>query len=157
MNILYGTPITSNVIRLTHANSNYKYGSRNPAVFLFPENIAHICTSLNENANHCFNSEVLTIGTYNTILIKQVFYKVDVYKYMIAINGTTVHSTLNYGAKMFENVKLYASDAFYSPALVNIKNLTFKNLPEGEFLRTTSTYINSMNDGNISYICGALL
>ena len=48
--------------------------------------------------------------------------------YRIKIDGVEIHRTVNSDARVFTNVKVFASDPFHSPTNATYKNLVWENL-----------------------------
>ena len=105
-----------------------QYGDRTPGIWFHSQTTKlHICSAVNGNKNYCFNSEPLPLNRASTIIVQQIQTVVgDQYHYEIIINGNKVISVLNTQPEKFDNVKYFASDPWYKPAKVSMKNFKVK-------------------------------
>ena len=135
--IIPGKTIVSTWASIVHSTigGNFNnYGDRIPAIWFRPGTRAlHICTALGTNKNYCFNHGNLPRNRFTNIQIRQTWStKENVYKYIITINGRITRSVTNTRAQVFKNVKLWASDPWHRTADAFVRNLVFKNLPNGK-------------------------
>ena len=91
----------------------------------------HICSTVNGNANYCYNTPALPLNKQSTVTVKQVQSpKNHQYYYQIYIDGKKVHEILNESPQTFNNVKYYASDPWYHPAkafVTDFKLVTYEH------------------------------
>ncbi|XP_066926158.1 uncharacterized protein [Clytia hemisphaerica] len=120
----------TNVVRFTAGTQDFKrVGDRVPAVFFVPHTTKlHICTTLNNHVNYCFNSHPLPLHQWASVEISQT-QSAAKYLYTIRINGRTVHQVENKGARYYMGVNVFRGDNFYGPAPARIRQLTYHNLP----------------------------
>ena len=120
----------SNVLRVfNEEHSCCMVGSRIPAVYVHSGSTRlHICNAINNNGNTCFNSKPLPKGQYTTVVIQQVLKYDNRYRYSIEIGGEEVYQVTNINAKVFQNVKLFASDNSQNPSAGSIKNVKWLNI-----------------------------
>ena len=129
----------SSIVHATVKENNNRVGARIPAVFFLANSRKlRICTGLGNNKNHCYNSpKNLPTNRYTNVQVRQNWdTKANVYKYIINIDGQEKRSVTNTRAQTFKFVKLWAADKWHSPADAHIRNLVYKNLPNGK-LKTT--------------------
>ncbi|XP_066913880.1 uncharacterized protein [Clytia hemisphaerica] len=124
-------PGWSNILHATIGQNGKRYGDRTPGVwFISKTNKLHICSAVNGQSNHCFNSKPLPKNKYNKVIIRQVQKKVPnnflKYFYEIFINGKRVKSIINNKPKVFKNVTYYISDPWYNPAKAILRSLDLK-------------------------------
>ena len=126
----------SSIVHATINKNNNILGARIPAVFFLPNSRKlQICTGLGTNQNYCYSSPTdLPTDRYTNVQIRQNWdTKTNVYKYIITIDGQVKRSVTNTRAQTFRFVNLYAADPWHSAADANIRNLAYKNLPNGKF------------------------
>ena len=126
------------VIHLTTGGDCCKNGQRIPAIFFHAKSYrTHICSSVNKQGNHCYNGAVLKPNVFTKITIKQVHVNYKTYKYSISINGKEIYSKINKNARPYKKVKVFVGDnvASYDTAISLVKNVIYKNLPDGKFVR----------------------
>ena len=81
-----------------------EYGNRIPAVWMRPnENKLHVCTALGDSGNRCWNSDVLPVGEWFNLKIKQ-YYDTNQYIYKIFIDGELQLNMVNPKPNTFPNV-----------------------------------------------------
>ena len=118
----------TNVIHLTTGGNCCGNGQRIPAVWFHSSstratvNRMHICSSINNRGNHCYNPRNIPRGKWTDVEISQRP-EGAWYRYEVKINGKVVASTINRAAREFRNVKVYASDPWYNGAAGSIRNL----------------------------------
>lgn len=119
----------TNVIHLSTGDNCCNHGDRVPAVWFHGAsrtatvNKMHICFSIDNNGNHCFNTKTnIPRGQWTSVEISQRA-EGSAHRYEIKVNGTVVHSIVNNAAREFDDVKVYTSDPWYYRAAGNIKGL----------------------------------
>ena len=128
-----------NVLHITTNDDIAIYGSRNPAVWFFEStsdtSIMHICAAINGNKNNCYNSVDygISVGEWVNVKISQILYE-GAYLYHIAINDQVVHLLQNDDARMFTNVKIYASNPWHAQLDGSIRNILVNPTAGTKFL-----------------------
>ena len=126
------SPQRTSVIHLTRGPN----AERVPAVFFEPGTFKlSVCSNINGNKNHCFNSISLPKNVFTKVIVAQVYTGPKSHRYYIYYGGRVVYTTINRKAKPFANVKVYNGDKFYPSAKALVKGYTFQNY-EGNFLNT---------------------
>ena len=131
----------TNIIHLTSTGGNCcKYGDRVPGVWFWSsstnaqKNRFHICSAVNGNGNFCYNSAVsVPRGQWTTVEITQRP-EGAYYRYEVRVGNVLIGSVINKQAKVFTNVKAYASDNWYNAAQGMIRNLVIDANAGGECL-----------------------
>ena len=95
----------------------------------------HIAAPINGDINRYFNTKPLALKEWTNVEISQNLEE-SVYVYAIKINGEKVFTEENKQAKIFENVKVYASDPWYAVQDGSIKDLFIINGQKGMFFIT---------------------
>ena len=126
--------------------SNAKqYGDRVPIIFCHPnDGLLSFQNSVNGNFHYGYKWKTKTeMDKWYHIEIKQYLYEGEVRNvrayerefseycevhYRITIDGVEIHRTVNSDARVFTNVKVFASDPFHSPTNATYKNLVWENL-----------------------------
>ena len=123
-------PGWTNILRVFNVEQNSgKIGTRIPAVFVHSRTTKlHICNAINGNGNNCFNSKPLPKNQYTTVVIQQTLKYNDRYRYSIEIGGEEVYTVTSINPRVYQNVKLFASDNYYNPAKGSIKNIKWLNI-----------------------------
>ena len=87
-------------------------GAKVPAVF-FKEgtNRLHICMSINENGNFCWDSEVIPVNSWFTLNLRQILIN-DQYEFQILIDKNLKHKVINNKPMIFENVNGIISNSY---------------------------------------------
>ena len=122
----------SSVLHATIGKNHGRHGDRTPGVwFLSGTTRMHICSTVNGNANYCYNTAVLPLNIQSTVSVQQIQSpKNHQYYFQIYINGKKVHEILNESPQIFNNVKYYASNPWYNPAkavLTDFKMVTYEH------------------------------
>ena len=115
----------TNVFHFTIGGNNHQYGDRIPAFWIRKNKKFGIFSAVNNNKNHYQEFDFKMNQQYQ-ILIRQFYKQCGKYVYQIEIDGQIKHSVDNNNAKVFENVRLYASDPWHTPFTSNyglLKNL----------------------------------
>ena len=114
-----------NIIHFTTGNHTGSPGARIPAVFVNGGlEILHICSDVDDNHNHCLNTDKVQLNTWIDIEIRQDLID-GVYKYKILIDGILKHEQINSVPVVHRNVKLYVSDIWYPAQPGFIRNLAY--------------------------------
>ena len=134
----------SNVLHATIGRDVGRHGDRTPGIWFLPGTTRmHICSTLNGNANYCYNTPALPKDRQNKIIVQQVQNLNNYqYYYQIFINGKKVHEVLNQQTQIFNNVKYYASNPWYYPAKATIDKFrleTYKHLGKDLLLLNQDT------------------
>ena len=131
----------SNIIHATIGGNFGKHGDRIPGIWFQRSSTKFIvCSALNENSNYCrrINSP-LPLNQYSKVIVQQVQSLPDYqYYYQVYINGKKVLNVVNKNPKVFNNVKYYASDPWYTPGNALIRKfslVTYKHI--GKYTATT--------------------
>ena len=117
--------IWTNVFHFTIGGNNHHYGDRIPAFWIKSNKKFCIFSAVNNDKDHRQDFDFDMNQEYH-IVIRQFYKQCGKYVYQIEIDGQIKHSVDNNNAKVFENVKLYASDPWYTPFTSNyglLKNL----------------------------------
>ena len=114
----------TNIIHLTKGNDHGEPGDRMPAIFLLQHKL-HICSYVNDNANHAYNSQnALPLFIWTKVVVRQAI--VDgKYMYSILINNFEEHLIENTTPIELDNVKVYASNPWHATD-TNAKIRNFK-------------------------------
>ena len=87
----------------------------------------HICSAINEEKNHCYNTVTdLPTNRYTQINIKQAQNTKGVYFFVVRLDGKEVYRVQNNQPQTFQNLKLYQSDPWYLPAKAFIRKVEVK-------------------------------
>ena len=87
-------------------------GAKVPAVFLKEDtNQLHICMSINDNGNLCWDSDVISSNTWFTLNLRQVRIN-DEYEFQILIDKNLKHKVINNKPMIFENVNGIISNSY---------------------------------------------
>ena len=127
-------------------------GVRIPHVYLHANTTKlHICTALNGNFNHVWNSEEMPVNTWFKLTIKQTRFQavneIEVrskFIYEILINDEIMHQAINQSPKTFRNVNgysgttgtrqleatIFGGDPQFLFAAGQFRNFTFKSEPD---------------------------
>nr|XP_047124402.1 uncharacterized protein LOC124807055 isoform X2 [Hydra vulgaris] len=101
-----------NILLFTTGGNGFDVGSRVPSVYLNPDSILEFCFIVNNDYNYnCFSITPYAKNQWTKIEISQ-FWNCSHYVNSVKINGSFVHSKINYNFQSFENVSVYASDPF---------------------------------------------
>ena len=115
----------TNVFHFTIGGNNHQYGDRIPAFWIRKNKKFGIFSAVNNDKNHYREFDFKMNQEYH-IVIRQFYKQCGKYVYQIEIDGQIKHSVENNNAKVFENVRLYASDPWHTPFTSNyglLKNL----------------------------------
>ena len=113
-----------------------KNGDRIPAVFLHSDSSRlHICSGINGNYNHCYNSASMDMDTWFNLKITQVMkHFTSAHEnagshifYQIFINGEQVYEIQNDAAQTYENVKAEFSNGYPRPAAAVASKAQYRN------------------------------
>ena len=105
-------------------------GSKIPAVFLYPKrNILHICTTIDDDGNACWNSEEMPINTWFKLNIRQQKLGKK-YEFQILINDEIKHTKTNNQPMVFEGVNGVIANSYhpernYPPPIGQYKDFRF--------------------------------
>ena len=127
----------TNVFHFTIGGNNHQYGDRIPAFWIRKNKKFGIFSAVNNNKNHYREFDFKMNQQYQ-ILIRQFYKQCGKYVYQIEIDGQIKHSVDNNNAKVFENVRLYASDPWHTPFTSNyglLKNLKVEQGTYVHFVR----------------------
>ena len=122
------------ILNLTIGGDPTQYGNRITAVFLKPKSTElMVCTTLGTNKDNCYNiGGNLQSNKFTNVQIRQTWdTKHKVYKSIISFDNEIKHSVNNPTPLVFRNVNLWAADPWNNAADAIIRNLVFKNLPNG--------------------------
>lgn len=115
----------SNILDVTFASwQGNIQGYRCPSVFIPPgDRFLHICTAINDQANHCFNTDYLELGQWYNLKITQR--QVDLgfdhgvsgtkHVWEIYLDGEKVYTVDNNNPQTFENVNVLLSNWWPTP------------------------------------------
>ncbi|XP_065651871.1 uncharacterized protein LOC136079651 isoform X2 [Hydra vulgaris] len=99
-----------NVIHLTTGDDYGKYGSRTPAVFVYPNSLGlQIASAVNGNNNYNFLTQPLSLNEWSSIKISQTQLN-ETYMYTAYLNELMIYSTKNDMPQTFSNVLVYAAN-----------------------------------------------
>lgn len=116
-----------NILHATIERDSQKYGERTPAIFLVPESSkVQICVPLN-GVLYCKFSDPLPLNQASEIIVQQTLQSGQ-YKLKMKVRGTTIADKTNNDARVFENVKVYASNPWIPAANADLTWYEFKNL-----------------------------
>lgn len=115
---------------MSGSNQN-SYGGQVPEVLMHYSRL-YIYNAVN-GGRHTFISNPLTFNKYSRVEISQKpdVTNTSVILFTVKINGKQIHQMINRDARYFPNVKVYNGNPWRHPAKAIIKNLVYKNLPEG--------------------------
>ena len=113
----------SNILHATIGKDNQAYGDRTPGIWFHSQSTKlYICSAVNGNKDYCYTSSALPLHKHSLVIVQQIQSgKNHQYYYQIIINGKTVVNVLNEQARVFKDVKYYASDPWYTPAKATIR------------------------------------
>ncbi|XP_065656161.1 uncharacterized protein LOC100212432 isoform X5 [Hydra vulgaris] len=117
-----------NVIHFTIGSDVSKYGDRVPGVWFHNsgDGSLYIAAPINGILDRVFKTEPLPLKEWSHIEISQQFVS-DIYLFSVSLNGINIFSEQNNQPETFENVKVFASDPWYSVQDGSIKNLFIVN------------------------------
>ena len=97
----------TNILHLTTGpNGNYIDGSRNPAIFVYPNSRSlQIAANINGNWNYDFKTEEQPVNKWIKLTISQILQNDQTYMYAIALCGNIIHNITNEIPRAFPNVK----------------------------------------------------
>ena len=80
-------------------------GAKTPAFFIKQgtTSVLHICMSINDNGNLCWDSEAMPVNTWFTVNLRQVLVN-DKYEFQILINNDLKRTVINNKPMIYENV-----------------------------------------------------
>ena len=111
----------ANVLHLTIGGySTSVYGDRIPCVYFNQK--FEISFALNGNAYLHTTILSIAVNQWYSVEIGQSA-EGNAYRYYIKVDGKEEYSIINNDARIFQNVKVYASDPWYAPQSGYIKNL----------------------------------
>ena len=124
----------TNIVHSTIGGNNKNVGDRIPAVWFRPRTTGLcICTALGNDKNYCYNHGNLPKNRFTNVQVRQTWStEENVYKYIITIDGRVVRRVTNTRAQVFKKVALWASSPWHKTANAFVRNLVFKNLPNGK-------------------------
>ena len=122
----------TSVLHFTVGGNNGKLGDRIPA-FFFCGNGLYPSTALNNVHNYYFDYKNFPLNAW--VDIRVMYLKTgSTYRFKVDIDGKEVKNVENKNPQEYKNVKVYASDSWYTPFKGEIRNLKV-------VLGETSTYI----------------
>ncbi|XP_065653613.1 SCO-spondin-like isoform X1 [Hydra vulgaris] len=147
---LFFDNVWQNVIHLTSAGNQERYGDRIPGVF--PKNDSfYISSAINGSADNAFvYNNLFPLNTWSSIHISQKLFYAK-YSYIIKLNKTTIFSTINTKAEDFQNVKVYASDPWHKTLKGFIRNLSISSGSTGGFQKGNNGYYYKFFDINMKW------
>lgn len=127
-------PTWTNILHFTITGNRGNFGDRAPGVwFLKNSTRLYICSDFHASANKCSVSKSpLKLGEYTSVEIKQYDLGYSYWIYRSKINGIFNHNWANFKPRCFMDVKLYASNPWYSAADAVIKNLKYTDTISGK-------------------------
>ncbi|XP_065682610.1 uncharacterized protein LOC100204447 isoform X2 [Hydra vulgaris] len=114
-----------NIIHFTIGSDHSNYGDKTPGIWSNSQGngVLDIASSINGYVDvHTFSTNAFKVNQWSNIVISQVF-NGSFYIYTISINEEVVFSIINYQAKHFFKVKVYASNPWAEVQNGLIKNL----------------------------------
>ncbi|XP_065663221.1 uncharacterized protein LOC136085755 isoform X2 [Hydra vulgaris] len=114
-----------NVIHFTIGSDNSKYGDIMPGIWSNAKGngVLDIASPIDRYVDvHTFSTNPFEVNRWSNIVIYQVF-NGSFYTYKIIINEENIFSIINYQAKSFVNVKVYASNPWAEVQNGSIKNV----------------------------------
>ena len=130
----------TSVLHLTIGGDNVEHGDMTPGIFLEKGEALSIWSSVNEN--HRYSSQGLElppIGNWTKIEVGQREEDGE-FTFYISIDAKEVLSAKNNKPREFHDVKVYASDPWYTAQPGSIRNLTVESKLEGETLLSPSSF-----------------
>ena len=122
------------------AGSGAQYGDRTPAIWTHPSRGFLISSAVGGKVSFAKyfkalpgNGEWISIEVGQELVASKTFY-------YVSIRGTKMFHTKNSEPTEFENVKLFASSSWFSPANGFLKNLLIQNKNDGRSIRTINTH-----------------
>ena len=120
-----------NLIHLTQNDNSNNYGDRTPAVFLNGNpTISSTLFSSSVDGDKAYGydtSEIPKINELTHFEIHQRYVNGGKYRFFIKMNGQEIYTTVNDKAQQFYNVKVYASNPWFSACPAYIKNFAVTN------------------------------
>ncbi|XP_065663218.1 uncharacterized protein LOC136085753 isoform X3 [Hydra vulgaris] len=114
-----------NIIHFTIGSDHSNYGDKTPGIWSNAQGngVLDIASSINGYVDvHTFSTDAFKLNQWSNIVISQIF-NGSIYVYTISINEKVVFSIINYQAKRFFKVKVYASNPWTEVQNGFIKNL----------------------------------
>ena len=112
---------------MTGGGTCCKIGKRIPAIFVYDQSTRiHVCTSINDNGNHYFD-KTIPMGEFTNFVIRQALRHDGKYHFSLFINGKLINSVINDKPRVFNDVKVYASNRFYKASNAIIRNFKFES------------------------------
>lgn len=93
----------------------------------------HICSAISGDKNKCWNSDEIGVVEWVNIQISQHHSAGSIYNFEIRINNALVKTFENTDARVFTDVKVYASDPWHHLANATIRNF-FVTMKPGKFI-----------------------
>ena len=113
----------ASILHVTRGRNHGRHGDRVPAVWFRPNtNRLHICTTLNNHPNYCYNSAPLPTNRYTSVHIRQKFIG-NRHFYTIKINNRVVRNVVNLRPRTFRNVRVYQANPWSPAARAYIRNV----------------------------------
>ena len=119
----------ANIFHFTNDMNCCNDGERIPGVWFNSRQFSlQIATSLNGNHNHLYNTDFqLPADRYTDVVIQQIQSLNNEYIYGIFIDGDEKYFKTNIQPNEYDNVKVYASDPFYSTASAYIQDFKYES------------------------------
>ncbi|XP_065667329.1 uncharacterized protein LOC136087780 [Hydra vulgaris] len=118
----------TSVLHLTLGKNIGAYGDRNPGVWFNKDGSGKliIFAAVSGNANFFIETNQLNLNQWSSIKICQSMQN-NKYWFSVHVNRVLIHKVENLDARDFKNVKVYASDIWYSAQDAFISNLIITN------------------------------
>ena len=114
----------TSLVHMTIGSNSGNYGDRTPAIFFHPTQGMHVTSAINGNKNWVKNvAPPPPIGEWTTLSVSQKS-SGGKYFYSIQVGGQEIFSVENTQPREFSNVKVYASDPWYTAQPGDIRALT---------------------------------
>ena len=126
------------------------YGDRIPAVFLHNlRNKLHICNSVSDDSNHCWNSDILGTDWFNLRIGQRK--ENEGYVYEIFLDGNLEYSVVNTRPEVFSNVRAEFANAVPNAAVGEFRNFQLStNEPvENRIDDLVAAFRQMLNDSNL--------
>lgn len=114
------------MIRLSNVDGDKNIvGYRIPGVWVFQSNgeyFIHLCMAIRGNANFCVNIKIYT-NTWHSLVLSQEINSEGQFVVRAYLDGVSKLQETNKNAEVFQNVKVFGSDSFYTTFDGLIRNL----------------------------------
>ena len=130
----------SSILHVGIGGNDAEYGDRTPSIMFLPSDgmhppKLHISSAIDGNSNYDFevynnHNAALPFYEWTHVEMSQLLRPDESYQFIIRIAGQTVAKLTNTDPREFSDVKVFASDMYYTPAKARIHNLTIQTFSD---------------------------